>query len=202
MANPDDAVDALSRGDQPVLDHNRQAWNRMAQARHALTTQVKDDELRQPLKTVDPVGWLPASIQGWRVLCLAAGGGRHAPLYAAAGGIVTVVDLSPVMLELDRQVAQERRLNVRTIETSMDDLGMLTTGEFDLVVHPVSTCYLPSLNRLFPEVARVTRPGGLYISQHKQPANLQASLTTYTGQYVIEHAYYNPQAVPRAVEPS
>jgi SAM-dependent methyltransferase len=187
---------------EQVLEHNRRAWDRMAAGGHALTTQAKDEELRHPLRTVDPVGWLPRSISGWRVLCLAAGGGRHAPLYAAAGGIVTVVDLSPVMLELDRRVAEERRLNVRTIETSMDDLEMLPSGEFDLVIHPVSTCYLPSLKLLFPEIARVTRAGGLYISQHKQPANLQASLSTYTGQYVIEHAYYDRRPVPRATEPS
>lgn len=195
-----DELDGADR--QPVLEHNRRAWNQMAAAGHSLTTQARDEEMRSPLRTVDPVGWLPGSIQGWRVLCLAAGGGRHAPLYAAAGATVTVVDLSPAMLELDRRVAEERRLTIRTIETSMDQLGMLGGGEFDLVIHPVSTCYLPSLGRLFPEIARVTRPGGLYISQHKQPANLQTSLTTYTGQYVIEHAYYDPQPVPKAVEPS
>ncbi len=106
------------------------------------------------------------------------------------------------MLELDRQVAQERRVTIRTIESSMDDLRMFAVGEFDLVIHPVSTCYLPKLDRLFPEIARVTRPGGLYISQHKQPANLQASLETFTGQYVIEHAYYDQTAVPTATQPS
>jgi SAM-dependent methyltransferase len=84
----------------------------------------------------------------------------------------------------------------------MDDLSMLADGEFDLVIHPVSTCYLPRLDRLFPEIARVTRPAGLYISQHKQPANLQASLQTFTGRYIVEHPYYDRSPVPRATEPS
>lgn len=184
------------------IAHNRNAWNQMAKNRHVLTQPVRDEEMRNPLRTVDPAGWLAGGIQGWRVLCLAAGGGRHGPLYAAAGGHTTVVDLSPAMLELDRQVAQERRLTLRTLETSMDDLSMLQDGEFDLVIHPVSTCYLPSLEKLFPEIARVTRAGGLYISQHKQPTNLQASLQTYTGHYIIEHAYYDRRAVPPAMEPS
>ncbi len=185
-----------------VLAHNRAAWNKMANDRHVLTLPARDEEMQNPLRTVDVSGWLPEGIKGWNVLCLAAGGGRHGPLYAAAGGVVTVVDLSSAMLELDRRVAEERRLAIRTLETSMDELSMLRDGEFDLVIHPVSTCYLPSLERLFPEVARVTRPGGLYISQHKQPTNLQASLTTYTGQYVIEQAYYDRRPVPRALEPS
>jgi SAM-dependent methyltransferase len=187
---------------QQVLTHNRQAWNDMARERHVLTRPAKDEELREPLRTVDAVGWLGDSIQGWNVLCLAAGGGRHGPLYAAAGGRVTVVDLSPDMLAHDRHMAKQHKLDIRTIETSMDQLGMLRDGEFDLVIHPVSTCYLPSLDRLFPEIARVTRSGGLYISQHKQPINLQASLDTYLGQYVIQHPYVDPQPVPRAREPS
>lgn len=194
-----------SLGDSPrsgELEHNRAAWNRMANNGHVLAQPVSDQEMQDPLRTVDAAGWLPGGIQGWNVLCLAAGGGRHGPLYAGAGGHVTVVDLSPAMLELDRQVAHQRGLALKTVETSMDDLSMLGSSQFDLVIHPVSTCYLPSLGRLFPEIARVTRPGGLYISQHKQPINLQASLETHTGQYVVEHAYYDTRPVPTATHPN
>lgn len=185
-----------------VLQQNKRAWDRMATSGHVLAKPARDKDLENPLRTVDAAGWLTEGIQGWNVLCLAAGGGRHGPLYAAAGANVTVVDLSSGMLELDRQVAEELRLSVRTIETSMDDLSALGNNIFDLVIHPVSTCYLPSLERLFPEVARVTRAGGLYISQHKQPANLQASLDTSAGFYTVEHAYYDSTSVPRAQSPS
>ncbi|MCA9126815.1 MAG: class I SAM-dependent methyltransferase [Planctomycetales bacterium] len=186
----------------PTLAHNRGAWDRMASDQHVLTRPASQRELQRPLQTVDASGWLRDGIQGWNVLCLAAGGGRHGPLYAAAGGNVTVVDLSPVMLQRDREVASHYKLSLRTIEASMDWMPMLGDGHFDLVIHPVSTCYLPKLDKLFPEVARVTRPGGLYISQHKQPTNLQASLETHLGQYVIEHGYYDPTPVPPARSPS
>lgn len=192
----------LDRNQHETLSHNRSAWNHMAESGHVLARPVSDEEMRNPLRTVDASGWLRGGIQGWNVLCLAAGGGRHGPLYAAAGGHVTVVDLSPAMLQLDRRVAEERRLAIRTIETSMDELQMLPADHFDLVIHPVSTCYLPSLEKLFPEVARVTRSNGLYISQHKQPTNLQASLETSLGQYTIEHAYYDASPVPRAIHPN
>ncbi|GIW98669.1 MAG: SAM-dependent methyltransferase [Pirellulaceae bacterium] len=197
-----DSRTSESSREQDSLEHNRRAWDSMAHSFHILTQPVRPQELQNPLRTVDPVRWLGDSIRGWNVLCLAAGGGRHGPLYAAAGARVTVVDLSPAMLERDRQVAAELRLSLQTIETSMDDLRMLGDATFDLVIHPVSTCYLPSLERLFPEVARVTRPGGLYISQHKQPTNLQASLESHLGQYVIEHSYYDPRPVPPAKQPS
>ncbi len=140
------------------LQHNRDAWNRMAAAEHALTRVARDEEFQDPLKVIDASGWLSEGIKGWNVLCLAAGGGRHGPLYAAAGARVTVVDLSPAMLELDRSVAATRQLQLRTIETSMDNLSMLGDGEFDLVIHPVSTCYLPRVDRIFKKL-RALRAG-------------------------------------------
>lgn len=187
---------------QDVLTRNQQAWNRMAESGHVLARPVREKDLENPLRTVDAAGWLTEGIAGWDVLCLAAGGGRHGPLYAAAGANVTVVDLSPAMLELDQQVSERLRLSVRTLQTSMDNLSSLGDATFDLVVHPVSTCYLPDLKSVFREVARVTRPGGLYISQHKQPSNLQCSLETGTGSYWVQHAYYDPGPVPKPRNPS
>ena len=74
------------------------------------------------------------------------------------------------MLELDRAVAKQRDLKITVIEASMDSLPMPRDGQFDAVIHPVSTRYLPDIQPVFREVARVTRSDGLYISQHKQPA--------------------------------
>ena len=133
------------------------------------------------------------------MLCLAAGGGKHGPLLAAAGAEVTVVDLSPAMLEQDRRVASARGLAVRAVEASMDDLSMLPAGAFDIVLQPVSTCYVPDVVAVYREVARVTLPGGLYISQHKQPASSQAEvLPTPHGGYRILEPYYRNGPLPGA----
>jgi len=141
----------------------------------------------------------PDRLDGLDVLCLAAGGGKHGPLYAAAGARVTVVDLSPAMLALDRAVARERRIDLEIIEGSMDDLSMLAASRFDLVVHPVSTCYLPVVAEVFREVARVTKPGGTYVSQHKSPASLQATLFPgAAGRYELAQ----PQTIPGPLPPA
>ena len=183
-------------GRAALLGHNARAWDRLAERGDPLALPAVDaafDDPRSWLGTGGVVGgagrpWLPARLDGLEVLCLAAGGGRHGPLYAAAGGRVTVLDLSPAMLELDRAVARERGIHLELLQGSMDDLSMLAAGRFDLVVHPVSTCYLPDVGRVFGEVARVVRPGGLYVSQHKSPASLQASLVPGpTGRYELEH---------------
>ena len=176
-----------------VLAHNARAWDRLAASEAALARPAADEAFADPrgwLGGGGPGGrpWIPARLDGLEVLCLAAGGGKHGPLYAAAGGRVTVVDLSPAMLELDRQVARERRIDLAIVQGSMDDLSMLGAARFDLVVHPVSTCYVADVAAVFREVARVTRPGGAYVSQHKSPTSLQASLEPGAGgRYEIEH---------------
>ncbi len=181
-----------------ILNANRRVYDAMAAAKDPLCRPAKDDELSNPLETVDGAGWLGQSIAGRKVLCLAAGGGRQSSLYAAAGADVTVVDLSGAMLELDRQVARDRGFPVRLIETSMEDLSGLSDGEFDIVVQPVSTCYVPDVRPVFSEVARVLRGGGIYISQHKQPGSLQASMKRTDQGYALRHKYYRDSPVPDA----
>lgn len=175
--------------------HNRQAWDRMAHKKQRFTRPAGDDDFVDPLKRIDAAGWL-GDIRGRRVLCLAAGGGRQGPLYAAAGANVTIVDISPAMLQLDRDVAAERRLDLRTIETSMDDLSMIQSAEFEIVVHPVSTCYVADALPVFREVARVLQSGGLYISQHKAPTSLQAAIDNSAHGYELVEPYYREGPLP------
>ena len=155
-----------------------------------------DEECRQPLATLDGRGWLPASVHGLDVLCLAAGGGWQSILYATAGARVTVVDLSSEMLRQDLDEARKRNVAVRAIEGSMHDLSMLADASFDIVHQPVSTCYVPDICAVYREIARVLRDGGLYISQHKQPTCLQIVERDAANRYVIGVKYYHQGALP------
>ena len=184
------------------LDQNRQYYDRLARMESQFGKPADRDELRRPLETLGGLAWLGGSVQGQRVLCLAAGGGRQGPLYAAAGAEVTVVDVSREMLALDRQVAAENKLNLSTVETSMEDLSMFAPDHFDVVIQPVSTCYVPDVVPVFREVARVVRSsGGLYISQHKQPCSLQASLEPSVHGYEVTLPYYQEGSLPVSTEP-
>ncbi len=187
-----------------AIEHNRRAWDRLAAGGTAFARPATDEAFVEPRGWVGGGGtatrpWIPARLDGLEVLCLAAGGGKHGPLYAAAGARVTVVDVSPAMLALDRAVARERRIDLAIVEGSMDDLSMFASARFDLVIHPVSTCYLPDVATVFREVARVTQAGGLYVSQHKSPASLQASLQPAAGgRYELEHPQRGDSPLPPA----
>ena len=192
------------QGREQVLAHNARAWDRLAAGRDALTRPAADGAFADPRTWLGSGGtagrsWLPERLDGLTVLCLAAGGGKHGPLYAAAGAAVTVVDLSPAMLALDREVARERRIDMEILQGSMDDLSMLKPAHYDLVIHPVSTCYVPDVGRVFTEVARVTKPGGCYVSQHKSPTSLQASVETgASGHYELVHPHGGGEPLPPA----
>jgi len=169
---------------------NRRAWDRLVRRKHAFTEPVREDQLCNPMRALDSLGWFGGDIKGKRVLCLGAGGGKYGVLFAAAGADVSVVDLSPEMLALDRQVAAERGLSVRTIEASMDNLSALPPASFEIVAQPVSTCYVPNILTVYREVARVTIPGGIYVSQHKQPTSLQIDLHGNLQGYTVVEPYY------------
>ncbi len=183
-------------------DQNRRAWDRLATNDSQFTRVATDAECAQPLVTLDSRGWLPGSVRGLDVLCLASGGGWQSILYAAAGANVTVVDLSPAMLRLDEREASRRHLSVRTIEASMDDLSMLAEESFDIVHQPVSTCYVPRVADVFREIARVLRGDGLYISQHKQPTSLQIVDRDPQDRYLLGVEYYHADPLPAVTDQS
>ena len=183
-------------------NNNQQAWNHLADTGSLFARVATDEECRQPLRTLDGRGWLPASVAGLNVLCLASGGGWQAILYACAGANVTVVDLSESMLKLDNQEAKRRGLKIQTVHTSMDDLSMIGDESFDIVHQPVSTCYVPSLKPVYAEVSRVIRDHGIYISQHKQPVSLQISHCNERHQFVIGVEYYQDGPLPKQQDTS
>ncbi|HVU87365.1 MAG TPA: class I SAM-dependent methyltransferase [Pirellulales bacterium] len=176
--------------------HNARAWDALVSRQQRFTRPARDSDIADSPATVAGDSWLEEGVARRRVLCLAAGGGRQSAFYAAAGAQVTVVDISPAMLALDRAVATERGLNIRAVEASMDDLSCFAADEFDIVIQPVSSCYIPDVSRMYREVGRVIAAGGVYISQHKQPGSLQADVRASARGYELVEPYYRNGPLP------
>ena len=95
-----------------------------------------------------PEEWLK-NIKGKRVLCLAGAGGLQAPLFACAGAKVTVIDLSGLMLEKDREIAEREKLDIEIVKGNMCDLSRFADESFDLIFNPPSLMYVPDASVVF-----------------------------------------------------
>ena len=151
-----------------LLEINRLAWNEQVARGNRWTRPVDSEAIQEarrgnleivltPNRTV-PGHWFPR-LSGARTLMLASGGGQQAPLVAATGAEVTVVDLSDDQLKQDELVAARESLRLTTVRSSMDDLSMFPEAAFDLVIQPCSNCFVPDLEPVWREVARVTKIG-------------------------------------------
>ncbi len=181
-----------------VGEANRAAWDRQVDAGNPWTVPVTRETVARarsgewrvfltPTRPV-PAQWL-GNVKGRRILCLASGGGQQGPLLAAAGALVTVLDNSPRQLQQDRGVAQREGLSLETVEGTMKDLSVFAGESFDLIVHPVSNCYVDDVRPVWTEAARVLRAGGALLSGFNNPAVylFDGELLRTAGTLVVKH---------------
>ena len=161
-----------------VNQHNRRAWDREVQRNNQWTVPVEGatidaardgrwEVLLTPTKPV-PRDWF-GEVAGQRILCLASGGGQQAPVLAAAGASVTLLDQSPAQLAQDALVAAREGLDIEMVEGDMAKLSMFKAGSFDLVFHPVSNCFVPDVRPVWKEAHRVLKAGGVLLSGFANP---------------------------------
>jgi SAM-dependent methyltransferase len=162
-----------------IRAYNRAAWDQEVARENRWTVPVDDEAiaaarrgqweiLLTPSKPV-PEAWFP-DLEGTDVLCLASGGGQQGPILAAAGAQVTVFDNSPRQLDQDRRLAERHALPLTLVEGDMADLAVFPDDSFDLIVHPVSNCFVPEVRPVWDEAFRVLRRGAVLLAGFNNPA--------------------------------
>lgn len=171
---------AVSEGDNPYT--KAVSSEEVALARHGTWSIYLSD-----LKPV-PKEWFP-DLQGLKVLCLAAGGGQQAPILAAVGAEVTLLDASPRQLERDRFVAERDNLNIRLVEGDMADLSGFADGSFALIVNPPSTLFVPDVMPVWLECHRVLGADGVLIAGFMNPDEFvfDTDKLDNEGVFVVKH---------------
>ena len=115
-----------------------------------------------PTKPV-PHRWF-GELRGKKLLGLASGGGQQMPVFSALGARCTVLDYSPLQVESERRVAEREGYDIRIIRGDMTKPLPFEDGEFDIVFHPVSNCYVEEVRPIWRECFRVLKPGGALLS--------------------------------------
>jgi SAM-dependent methyltransferase len=162
-----------------IRGYNQEAWDRQVESGNEWTVPVgaevieaaRRGEWEVLLTETKPVprAWFP-EMRGAEILCLASGGGQQAPVLAAAGASVIVLDNSPRQLDQDRLVAGRESLDLGTVAGDMRDLSIFADDSFDLVFHPVSNLFVPEVLPVWREAFRVLRSGGVLLAGFLNPA--------------------------------
>lgn len=140
-----------------------------------------------PTKPV-PASWFPP-LQGCRVLGLASGGGQQMPILTAAGAQCTVLDYTPAQLEAERKVAAREGYDVTVVRADMSKPLPFADESFDLIVHPVSNCYIEEVLPVWRECFRVLRSGGRLIAGLDNGVNY---IVDENEAQVVNHLPFNP----------
>jgi len=150
---------------------NRNRWNRVSadyQVDHR--TELEGDVCwggsMPPESELSVLG----DVEGKDVLELACGGGQSAVYLGRRGARVVAVDYSHKQLEYAAAYARNEGIDVRFIETSVEDLSMLTDGGFDIAFSAFAFGFVERVDRAFREAWRVLRPGGLFAFSWFSPA--------------------------------
>lgn len=192
------------------FEKNRLAWDAAVANGNRWTRPVSTDEIERARKgdwsvlltpdTPVPRAWF-GDLSSSRVLALASGGGQQAPIFAAAGAQVTVLDASDAQLSQDRMVAARDGLDLTTVQGDMRDLSRFDGGAFDLVFNPCSTCFVDDVERVWREVARVLAPGGALLTGFTNPwVYLFDAARFDAGELVVVHRLPHSEELDGMVE--
>ncbi|NJM42042.1 MAG: methyltransferase domain-containing protein [Anaerolineae bacterium] len=162
-----------------IHDWNKAAWDRAVGEGTNPYTKVISPEVvaaaRQGTWSLSlsgckpvPRDWFP-SLPGLKVLCLASGGGQQAPIFAALGAQVTLLDASPQQLAQDRFVAERDGLTIRLVEGDMANLSAFEDASFELIYNQPSTLFVPDVAPVWRECYRVLQPGGVLMTGFMNP---------------------------------
>ena len=86
------------------------------------------------------------------------------PVFSVLGAHCTLLDYSPAQLAGDEMVARREGYEIELIRADMTRPLPFEDGSFDLIFHPVSTCYIREVLPVWRECFRVLWPGGILLA--------------------------------------
>jgi SAM-dependent methyltransferase len=161
-----------------IQEYNSQAWDKAVENGISWSIPVSREAIERarggaweiiltPKKNV-PREWF-GEVRGKDILCLASGGGQHAPILAAAGARVVSFDNSARQLAQDRFVAERDDLEIGIEKGDAADLSRFAAESFDLIFHPCSNCFIPLLEPVWRGCFRILRRGGRMLVGFTKP---------------------------------
>ncbi|MEJ2128544.1 MAG: bifunctional 2-polyprenyl-6-hydroxyphenol methylase/3-demethylubiquinol 3-O-methyltransferase UbiG [Woeseiaceae bacterium] len=118
----------------------------------------------RPLHEINPLrlDWIRqhVDIDGCRALDIGCGGGILAEAMAAAGAVVTGIDMAEAPLSVARLHQVESGATVQYEQATAEDMAARHPGQFDLVTCLEMLEHVPSPSRVIASAAELVKPGG------------------------------------------
>lgn len=186
--------------DQELSVQNRTRWNALSKAGVLYARPFLGLNRTEAHRFLDTEGLMDPP-EGKRVLVLAGGGGQQSACLALLGAQVTVLDLSDEQLERDREAVRALGLQLDLHQGDMRDLSRFDENAFDMVYHPHSINFVPHVDEVFAEVARVLAPRGQYRVDWHNPFTQLIGEETYKDGvgYGLRHPYQDGEVDLQAV---
>ena len=201
----ENALKYIPENNQNFVKHNQKAWNYQVQKRNKWTIPVDSKTIRNarngewqivltPTLPI-PKSWFP-KLDNCRILCLASGGGQQGPILSAAGAKIVVMDLAEKQLAQDQAVATKNNLDVDVVQGNMLDSFCFKDEIFDVVINPVSTCFVSDVGPVYQHVHNVLKRGGVFMTAFANPAlyifdELEARKKRLSVRYKIPYSDYD-----------
>ena len=112
---------------------------------------------------------LIGDVKGKRVLEVGCGGGQCSMAFAKRGAVATGMDLSDKQVEFARDLAKAEGVQATFAQGSAEDLSAIPDGSQEVVFSAYALQYVEHIDRCFGEVARVLKPGGLFVFSLDHP---------------------------------
>jgi len=180
-----------------INTENRERWNALANANVVWSQPRLEHTIEAARQQIGRHGIL-TDVREKRVLCLASGGGQDSVSFGLLGADVTVLDLSDVQLERDRQAAAHHGLQVTTCQGDMRDLSRFPAQVFDIIWQVYSLNFVPAVLPVFHGVARLLKPGGIYFVQFANPFVQSVDEKAWDGKaYPLKYPYIDEEDITR-----
>ena len=175
-----------------------EGWEWGKPVSHEICERVRQGEWKVLLTPTRPVPreWF-GNLCGKKILGLASGGGQQMPIFALLGADCTVLDYSARQIESEMLVAERENYKIRAIRGDMTKPLPFADGEFDLIFHPVSNCYVKEVRPIWKECFRVLKKGGFLLSGIDNNVNYMVDDDETT---IVNRLPFDPLANPEQME--
>jgi ubiquinone/menaquinone biosynthesis C-methylase UbiE len=143
----------------PDIAFNKERWEELSASNIQYSVPALNLDPPSARKMIDPEGMLK-HIENAEVLCLAASGGQQSAAFGILKAKVTVFDLSNNQLKKDEVAVNHYKYNVKTMQGDMQDLSIFTSQTFDVIWLAHSINFVPKIDKVLSEIARICRTGG------------------------------------------